>query len=153
MAKLVDAGHEWAAEIGRIVIAFGGIEHVTVLCLRSLPRDPIHKALANLKLAARIDLLLAILAGDDSPEAARLAQLFGKVKSLAVDRNHIVHNPLMLSVFDSDGELGYVEAIHSLSNANKRLSFAELVQVREQAEQLATNLYEAAAPLLGGPKA
>lgn len=89
MVKLVDPSHEWATEIGRIVIAFGSIEHVTMLCLRQIPRDPIHKATSELNLGPRLKLLLAVLEASTDPDAERLAQLLGDAKKLAEDRNLI----------------------------------------------------------------
>lgn len=147
--QLVDPKHEWASEIGRIVISFGSIEHVTMLCLRGLPRDPIYPATSHLKLAPRLDLLMAVLAGSSDPDAARLADLFGEAKALAEDRNLILHNPLMLEVYeDKVGSYEFQHAIQSVRRANKRLSLGELVKIREKAERLATELYGVASPML-----
>lgn len=149
MVKLVDPSHEWATEIGRIVIAFGSIEHVTMLCLQQIPRDPIYKATSEFNLAPRLKLLLAVLEGNPDPDAGLLAQLLGDAKKLAEDRNLIVHNPLMLDVYeDSDGGYQFRSAIHSLKNAEKHLTLADLVTVREKAERLTTDLYGVSASVL-----
>jgi len=149
MVQLVDPKHEWASEIGRIVISFGSIEHVTMLCLRRLPRDPIYPATSHLNLVPRLDLLMAVLAGSSDPDAARLAELFGEAKRLAEDRNLILHNPLMLEVYeDKEGSYEFQHAIQSVRRAEKRLPLAELVRIREKAERLATELYGVASPML-----
>lgn len=149
MVQLADPKHEWAGEIGRIVISFGSIEHVTILCLMRLPKDPIYLATSHLNLVPRLDLLMAVLAGSSDPDATRLTELFGEAKKLAEDRNLILHNPLMLEVYeDKDGSHEFQHAIQSVRHAEKRLPLTKLVNIRENAERLATELYGAAAPML-----
>lgn len=149
MGELVDPKHEWASEIGRIVIAFGSIEHVTMLCLRQLPRNPIYPATSHLNLVPRLDLLMAVLTGSSDPDATRLAALFREARCLADDRNLILHNPLMLEVYeDNKGNHGFQHAIQSVRRAEKRLSLVDLIEIRETAERLATDLYGVASPIL-----
>jgi hypothetical protein len=149
VAKLVDPQHEWAGEIGRVVIAFGSIEHVTMLCLRQLPRDSISSATRHFNLGPRLEQVLAILGGSADPDAQALSELFRTAKKLADDRNAIVHNPLMLEVYeDGDGGHEFKQAIYLMRKAEKSMSFENLVDVREKAERLATDLYRVAAPIL-----
>jgi hypothetical protein len=149
VVQLVDPKHEWASEIGRMVIAFGSIEHVTMMCLRQLPRDPIYSATSHLNLVPRLDLLMAVLNGSSDPDAAHLAQLFGEARRLAEDRNLILHNPLMLDVYeDNEGNYELQHAIQSVRRAEKQLSLVDIVGIRETAERLATDLYVVASPML-----
>ncbi|MEE1948526.1 hypothetical protein V0R48_06040 [Pseudomonas alcaligenes] len=149
MAQLVDPKHEWAGEIGRIVIAFGNIEHITMLCLNQLPNDPIYPATSHLNLAPRLELLVAVLRGSTDIAAEKLGQLLTEAKALAEERNLVVHNPLVLDVYqDSDGGYKFEHTIQSLRRVEKRLALRDLESIRERAERLATDLYEVASPML-----
>jgi hypothetical protein len=149
VAQPVDPKHEWAGEIGRIVIAFGSIEHITMLCLKQLPNDPIYPATSHLNLVPRLELLAAVLRGSTDADAEKLRQLLTEAKALAEDRNLVVHNPLVLEVYeDRDGGYEFEHAIQSLRRAERRLALRDLVSIRERAERLATDLYGAASPML-----
>jgi hypothetical protein len=149
VAQLVDPKHEWAGEIGRLVISFGSIEHVTMVCLRQLPKDPIYAATSHLNLAPRLDLLLAVLAGSQDPDAPALKQLLSQARALAEERNLIVHNPLVLDVYEAEnGGYDFQQSIQSIRRAEKRLSFEDLAKLREKAERLTTELYRVATPIL-----
>lgn len=148
MVQIVDPKHEWAIEIGRIVIAFGSIEHVTMVCLRNLPADPIYDVTSHLNLGPRLDLLIAILKSSTDRSATPLLQLFEAAKKLAEDRNAVVHNPLMLNVFeDGTGGYDFRHAIQLLRK-DRQISFDDLVNIRTKSERLATDLYATATPLL-----
>jgi hypothetical protein len=145
----LDPTHDWATEIGRLVIAFGSIEHVTMMCLRQLPRDPIYKATSRLHLAPRIDLLCAILSESDLEADKRLLEGFQRARDLADKRNLIVHNPLILDVYKHDGGSRLIKkSIKSLRSSDKHVTFSDLRLARNEAEALAVELYAAAAAAL-----
>lgn len=151
---------KWAAEVGRFVMAFGGIEGITYAALRQCPRDPIAQPLvdSNLALTPRIDLLIAIANGRSRPQWGAFAAVLAKIKSLAKKRNLIAHNGVGLDVYvDAEGEYHVQEAIR---NAKKRppkttrfedrdrVAFHELVAHREEAEILSKLLHRAYFQLL-----
>lgn len=144
----------WALEVGRFVMAFGGIEGTTYHALRNFPRDPIAGALieANLMLKPRMELLVAVCRGRGDGPWLEFAEALEKIKKLASKRNLIAHNGMGFDVYvDSAGEY-YVE--QAISNAKKHGKFAqkktsdsvlfeELVAHRKEAEALNLELSSA----------
>ena len=50
MSTLVDLDHKWATKIGRVFISFGSIEHITMTCLKEMPKDNIFNTIQFFKL-------------------------------------------------------------------------------------------------------
>ena len=143
MVKLVDWSGEWAAAIGKAFVAFGGIEHVSVACLRSIPRDNLQKSTKSLRLGQRIDLLTKILEGYEEEPYRLLSQHLGRAKVLAETRNLIAHNPLLLEFYERpDGTLYHQEVIAAL-HRDKKVTLVELKAFADEAEALANALYAA----------
>src|SRR5690606_30746822 len=103
VASIVDPKGEWAAAIGAAFVAFGSIEHTTIVCLREIPRDSIWRSSKSLKLVPRVDLLLELLEPYQHQECLTLADKLRQVKELARTRNLIAHNPLVLQIHE-DGQ-------------------------------------------------
>ena len=144
MAKLVDFQGRWAAEIGRAFIAFGSIEHVTVVWLRTIPKDRIERSTQGLKLAPRIDLIVELLEAREGEVFAKLRGKLLRAKELAVTRNLIAHNPLVLEFYErADGTMFHKEVIAAM-HKDRVVQFDELVQFATDAETLSSDLYGAA---------
>lgn len=142
MAKITDLKGEWAVAVGRAMIAFGSIEHVTVVCLRNIPRDPLHKSTAALSLVPRVELLLEILAARPGKVFSELANGLSRIKPLAKIRNLIAHNPLVLQVFEAEnGDYGFKELIVAL-HKEQSISLPQLQKFADEAEQLAAELLQ-----------
>jgi hypothetical protein len=142
LAKLVDPSGEWAATIGRAFVAFGSIEHITVVCLREIPKDKIQRSTSSFRLTPRIDLVLELLEAHPGDVFERLAEKLSLAKSMAGTRNLIAHNPLALDFYEhADGTYSHKESIVSLRKERHRITLPELQDFAAQAEQLASDLY------------
>lgn len=141
MVKIVDLKGEWAVAIGRAFVAFGSIEHVTVACLREIPRDRIQRSAKSLRLAARIDLIVELLEAHSGEHFDILAEKLKSAKTLALTRNLIAHNPLVLDIYEqTDGSYLYRERITSLQK-EQSITLVELQGFSFKAEALASELY------------
>ena len=141
MARLVDRQGHWAAAIGKAFVAFGSIEHTTVVCLRQIPKDQIQRFAKSLKLAARIDLLLELLEPYSHPECAELSDKLRQVKTLAQTRNLIAHNPLVLEFYeDNSGGYAFAESIAAIHKEGHKISLSETQKFAADADNMASEL-------------
>lgn len=142
MAKIVDIRGEWASAIGRAFVAFGSIEHVTVVCLREIPKDRIQRSTSSFQLKSRIDLILELLEAHPGTVFEQLGEKLALAKSMVGTRNLIAHNPLMLDYYQHpDGSYTHKENIVSLRKEQHRITLPELQQFAAKSEQLASELY------------
>ncbi|MCZ2078447.1 MAG: hypothetical protein LC130_26040 [Bryobacterales bacterium] len=154
MVKLVDLNGQWAAAIGQSFVAFGSIEHLTVICLQEIPKDRIQKSVSSFKLGQRIDLVRELLEAHPGEAFEKLSVKLARAKELLVTRNLIAHNPLVLGILHSDGGFTHKEAIVSLRDGTRRIELRELQAFAKECEQLASELHgcvkAAVATLRGG---
>lgn len=149
MKRSLDPTHDWALEIGRLVIAFGSIEHVTVLCLQHLPLAKPTERSGRPQLGARIDRLCTFLASSAHAEDGELLAKLLQARSLVDRRNLILHNPLVLDVYMTENNLRFTRpSIRSLRNSQKHVSFSDLRLARNEAESLASSLYALASKVM-----
>ncbi|MFT3763677.1 MAG: hypothetical protein QM761_13935 [Pseudoxanthomonas sp.] len=141
MVKLVDLNGQWAAAIGQSFVAFGSIEHLTVICLQEIPKDRIQKSVSSFKLGQRIDLVRELLEAHPGEAYENLAMKLARAKELLVTRNLIAHNPLVLGILHSDGGFTHREAIVSLRDGKRRIELPELQAFAAECEQLASELH------------
>ena len=141
MAKITDLKGEWAAAIGQAFVAFGSIEHVTVVCLRELPRDRIQRTTRSFRLGQRISLLVELLEGYDGAPYKELSTNLLRAKELSETRNLIAHNPLVMDFFRrQDGSMFTREVIAHL-HQDKHITLEQLQQFASESETLASELY------------
>jgi hypothetical protein len=141
VANIVDPEGEWAAAIGAIFVAFGSIEHTTVVCLREIPTDSIWRFSKSLKLVPRVDLLLELLEPYRHQECLTLADKLGQVKELARTRNLIAHNPLVLQIHeDGQGNRIFGSAITAIHKEGHLISLPEAQRFAATCEGLAYDL-------------
>jgi hypothetical protein len=137
----------WALEVGRLLLAFGDIEWVTLECLRTLPREPLFESLATLPLARRIALLRSILSSRPNLGEAgqRLLRLLTRAGELSKTRNLIAHNPLGFIFYhgESTGRSHMFDQISTSKSPNHTLSFDEISSAAKDAEALSSALSEA----------
>lgn len=144
MVKLVDLTGNWAAAIGQAFVAFGSIEHVTVVCLKQIPLDLIARSTAKPGLKHRIELITEILSGYQGEMFVDLAAKLKEAGSMAETRNLIAHNPLVLDFYQrADGAIFHREVIRAL-HKEKTITLEELQDFAQRAETLASDLYGAA---------
>lgn len=148
MVNIVDLKGEWAVAIGKALVAFGSIEHVTVTCLHQIPRDRLQQSTKSFRLAQRIDLLLEILETYQTPPYLRLSDGLKRAKNLAKTRNLIAHNPLFFEVYERpDGTLFHQEVIAAM-HKDRKITLEELQDFAEKSETLASKLYRALTEVL-----
>jgi hypothetical protein len=140
MVKLTDATGEWAIAVGRVMIAFGSIEHVTLVCLKKIPRDAIYRSTSKLNLAPRITLLLEILSVHQGDSFETLINLLNEALCLAKTRNLIAHNPLTLGIYEEEGNYSYRQEIIAL-HKDEVLTLDDVQRCAHRAELLAGDLY------------
>jgi hypothetical protein len=136
-----DPDLKWAAEVGRFVLAFGGIEHTSIVCLHALPRDTIAAATMNMPLGQRLHLLAELLQGRKGENAYDdLAGILLRIREFVGNRNLVAHNPLLFSFYQSDaGGVIIRPEIVSTRNRERRLTFDALVEMADTAERLAAD--------------
>jgi hypothetical protein len=139
---IVDRADDWAAAIGKAFVAFGGIEHVTVVCLREIPRDKLLKATKSFRLVQRIDLLLEILEAYPAQAYRTLAGQLERAKELAETRNLIAHNPLVLEFYERpDGKLFHQQVIAAM-HRDRKITLEELQAFADDSMALSAALYD-----------
>lgn len=135
-----DPDFEWAKEVGRFVLAFGSIEHTTIACLYSIPRDPIGAATRGLPLKQRLGLLRDILKGQEGVGVYdALARIVRRVISFVDHRNLVAHSPLHYSVYGkAPGEQGVIIRLElsSTRSQGRRMGFEELCKLVDDVEKL-----------------
>lgn len=141
----------WELAIGRAFVAFGSIEHATVIALQEVPKERIWSSTKALALGQRIDLLLELLEQRSGDPAVELAKLLARAKAMSETRNLIAHNPLVLDVYASEG--GSVEIRESIASLRKdrHISLLDLQEFASEAEALASSIYGSLDRLLNGP--
>lgn len=142
MTKIVDLQHKWATQIGRVFIAFGSIEYITIQCLKTIPTDNIFKSTRNFQLTSRIELIQDLLEPLSDAEVERFVALLQRAKDLAKKRNLLAHNPLMLNVYvNEENDFRMQETVASLRDERKHMTYEELKSLALEAEDLASQLY------------
>lgn len=136
-----DPDFEWAKEVGRFVLAFGSIEHTSIACLYSIPRDPIGPATRALPLKQRLGLLRDVLKGREGIGAYdTLARIVSRVISFVDHRNLVAHSPLHYSLYGkAPGEQGVIIRLElsSTRSNGRRMGFDELCKLVDDVERLA----------------
>lgn len=148
-----DQVERWSKQIGSLLMAFGGIEGLTYLGLKALPRDSIFKNVVRLNFGQRADILSSILNGrrHDAPTLVAVAiELMNSAKKLAETRNLVAHNPLSMNIYqESDGRIRLAEEISHHTNDERRLSYEELVASALEAQLLVGELTVVMHQLIG----
>ncbi|MES9828205.1 MAG: hypothetical protein ABW201_08070 [Candidatus Thiodiazotropha sp.] len=142
MANLVDLDHKWAILIGRVFIAFGSIERTTHECLKKWLEEPVYPHVKHMKFSSRVDLLIDVTKKQKYSEenTNEFVSNLKEAKELAKKRNLIAHNPLMLCLFQGEGD--FVEAIASNLRDDLTMEFHELEDLMHKSEELASSLID-----------
>ena len=137
---------EWRRLVGTVLLSFGEIELVTMKCLAHLPSDKIRDTASRLPLGTRIDLLVEIIEGRETADAAavQLVKALKEAKSFAEVRNVFAHNPLQLDIYTSKSTDDMpVEFIIRKLRSDKAIDLALLKEHAAKAADLASELYSA----------
>lgn len=141
MIELVDSSR-WEPLIGKLFIAFGGIERTTHECIREWAGEKIHKHFARASLSARIDLAIDLIESQEAKETTKDAfrKSLQQAKDLTKHRNLVAHNPLCLVLFQDELDTPFLEAIAHSTDENKFLSYEDLTSIMEKLEKVAEEL-------------
>lgn len=142
MEKLGDTRDEWAQAVGRVLLAFGGIEHVTVICLQQVTKYSDAKPLAELSFVSKVKILLKDLRSRPGVAFSALIEQLQDARELAKKRNLIVHNPLVLQVYEKEGGYACQEVISAL-HKSEVVTLEDLGELVDKMEKLAADLYRA----------
>ena len=147
MAQLMD---RWSMAVGRLLLAFGEIEHTTDASLRLFPRDPISDSLVELPLARRLRLVRSVLVGrkDLSNETAVLLRCIDQIVALLTIRNTVAHNPLVMAFYEVEGEEDHRMADELASKkGNQRFTYDQIAKAADDARSLSQAMLEEYYPL------
>jgi hypothetical protein len=141
VVSLVDPA-PWVPLIGRLFIAFGGIERTTHECIRKWAGDTIHKHFARSPLSARLALAADLAESRDASETMKqeFKDSLLQARDLARRRNLVAHNPLCLVLLQDGIESYLLEAIASNMGKDEHMSLSELEEVVRAAEQCSAEL-------------
>lgn len=94
----------WEVQIGKFIIACGVIEKASYELLLQLPTEDLSRQILKMGLVARIDFIIDLLPQRISNESLvdELIHELELAKSTIGLRNIIAHNPVDLSLFDSE---------------------------------------------------
>jgi hypothetical protein len=128
----------WASHIGHTVLIFSEIEHLALLLIESAA-PALRDFGATLLLDKRLDLLQHILSDFeliDQTLKTKLVSSLNNARKLAVKRNLIVHNPVLLT-FTPDAATGKLMGegqISSVRNENLNMNLLGMVDFLGEAE-------------------
>jgi len=133
----------WALEVGRVLLAFGEIEHQTHECLRQFPRDTIYDSVATMPLARRLALIRNILEGRArvSDKVLDFIKLLKRAEDLLVVRNAVAHNPYVLAFYGDGGDLRMTDELATVKG-NRRFTFEEIAAAASEAHVVSLALVE-----------
>lgn len=141
MVSLVDPA-PWAPLIGRLFIAFGGIERTTHECIREWAGETIHRHVARSSLSARLAPAADLAESRDASTSMKqgFKAALSQARDLSKHRNLVAHNPLCLVLLQGDIDSVFLEAIASNTDDDKHMSLSELGDIVEAAERCSEDL-------------
>ncbi|WP_132982814.1 hypothetical protein [Thermomonas haemolytica] len=143
MTITLDEHQHWANGIGKLLLAFAGIEAATLELIQLISLSKIHDSATRLQLHQRVELLLEICEGLDTPDHQPLIAVLEKVKGLQSTRNLVAHNPLVIEIsVHPENVFLAKEVIRSRQNRNKRITLEELQDAAKYAEVLERQLFQ-----------
>jgi hypothetical protein len=143
MVSLVNP-EPWAPLIGRLFIAFGGIERTSHECIREWAGETIHKHVARSRLSTRLALAADLAESRDASNSMKqeFKAALSQARDLAKHRNLVAHNPLCLVLLQDGIDAAFLEAIASKIDEDKHMSFGELEKVVIAAERCSDDLLQ-----------
>lgn len=141
MIELVDSSR-WEPLIGKLFIAFGGIERTTHECIREWAGEKIHKHFVRASLSARIELAIDLTESQEAKESTKEAfrKSLQQAKDLTKHRNLVAHNPLCLVLLQDKLDTPFLEAISHNIDDNKFLSYGDLSFIVKKSGKVAEEL-------------
>ena len=138
MVLFRDPDDRWAIQVGKLILAFGDIEHTVVSCLQKIPQPGMTKAAAlELELKKRVRRLRGVLENRPEPACKELLSKADEVLSLVDARNLIAHNMLTFCFYVTGETAVGVLEITGARRPEKRISYDEMCHLVERVEHLA----------------
>ncbi|MEQ8312520.1 MAG: hypothetical protein RL839_12920 [Gammaproteobacteria bacterium] len=118
----------WEVHLGKFILACGEIERATYELLLALPTEDLSSIVLNMKLVLRIDLILSLLPQRISDEGLvkQMSNLLSKVKDKIGTRNIIAHNPVELSLYDSEHGIDTRQAVSKFHTDFEKMRKTEI---------------------------
>ncbi len=146
MARITN-DKKWAPVIGKLMIAFGSIEHsINEMILEMCAAPVAEHILGSSKLADKLNLLQKVVPTHQpltDEQVKELSALIKKIKDLSEHRNTVAHYPLHLDVFLLDTK-GFDAAERISRKPGNRtathVTFDQLVTHAADAESIASRL-------------
>lgn len=130
---------DWEQPIGRFVVAFAGLETWMHVFVHAFGSEHLHGETVEFQLAPRIKLLRGLLrTAPISPEALAVAELLlKKLAKLSETRNLIVHNGIMVDIYQrDDGDMFFRHSLRSARSPGKQITLPEIVKKADEAKRL-----------------
>ena len=143
---------DWSRAIGDAFVAFGIIEHLTIIGIHLLPKERIAKSVSGFRLKQRIDLLLEILEHREGDDFRQLKADLEAVLPLIQTRNLLAHNPILVEryVFD-DGTTERLRVLRRFDKNHTRLELREAKAFALKAAAVQKNLEKSAWKIFNAP--
>lgn len=136
---------KWAPLIGRLILAFGEVEYCFMVCLGPLDSHEGWPSLKHAKFKKKANKSIEVLTKKYSkfPESKRAIYLINEAVKRAKARNLVAHNPLNIAPYnDSNNNIEFHLIIGSLRNHQVHIAEAELTNIMEEIEQIASELHD-----------
>lgn len=137
----------WALQVGRFVLAFGDIEHTTVLLFSLIPKCSFPRTAARLPLGTRLEILYEALSGNDG-EYQEVREAIARVQKMVKHRNLIAHNAIRFDFYKDGDKIVIDQNLVSSRDGKKKLSLAQLEMLADEAGSLSLGLTNASIPLM-----
>lgn len=130
---------DWEQPIGRFVVAFAGLETWLHVFVHAFGSVQLHEETVEFQMAPRIKLLRGLLRSASLPKdtLAAAERLLRALTKLAETRNLIVHNGVMVDVYQfDDGDMYFRHALRSARAPGKQITLPEIVKKADEAKKL-----------------
>lgn len=136
---------EWERAIGRFLIAFGRVEWFTYRLLLELPSERISHSLKHMGFRGRVSLIKELTPQRISDESLveEIITALNQATAHAPMRNTIAHNPIDLSLFDSEAGVDVMYSVRKFHDSDdKAITLESLLDQCNKIEALAEKTYE-----------
>lgn len=134
---------KWSEHLGRGILACCHLEYLTYQLLVQLPAEPIAN-LYELDFCYRAQKAIKIVKSHsmDSDKRDELIQLLEEVIELSKTRNLIIHNPLMLNIYENEeGQLIRMLEISKHWEPDQKIDLPGLQRFADRADLISKRLF------------
>lgn len=134
----------WAPVIGRLLLGFGEIEWCLMVCLGPLNDHEGRERWRTADFKKKASEAIRVLSEKHEEHRAskRAVRLINESIKLAACRNLVAHNQLNIGAYPEGHDLKFRLVIASLRDGKKYITFSELTELAEAAENVASELHD-----------